>query len=133
MLTGKHAGEFHLPDSSVEVGEKIPDFGKSFFVIPLLTELNQNQKVIKFLLGRLPVLNEFLQPGSFFQSFLSLVSLVPEFRPGNFRLQFRYALALLVDVKGTSSARRAFLSEIQDVIFHHETFSTLQGKIEWGL
>jgi hypothetical protein len=84
-------------------------------------------------LRRFKILYNFLQPGSLFQRILRLVSLVPELRPGNFCLQFRYTLALLVDVKDTSSARRAFLSEIQDAFFHHETFSTLQGKIEWGL
>ena len=129
MFTGEHASKFHLPDATIEVRQQLLDFSQSLLVFTLFPKFNQDQQIIQFLLGRTPVLYDLLQAGPFFQGLLRLVALVPEVGTGNFRLKFGYTLALVVDVKGTSSARRAFPAKIQDVIFHHGTFSTLLAEI----
>ena len=128
MLAGKHAGKFHLPDPPVKLRQQLLDFGKGLFVLPLFTKFHEHQQIVKFLLGRIEILDNLLQAGPLFQSLLRLLPLVPEFGPGYFRFEFGYTFALVVDVKDTSSARRAWLAKIQDVIFHHETFSTLHAE-----
>jgi hypothetical protein len=60
------------------------------------------------MLGGAPVIDQLGQRGAFLQDFLSALVVVPEIRLGNFGFQLTDPLTLAVDVKDTSSARRAW-------------------------
>jgi hypothetical protein len=64
-------------------------------------------QVVDLAAGRSPVVNQFEQRGAFLQNFLGTLVVVPELRLGDLGFQLTDPLTLAVDVKDTSSARRA--------------------------
>jgi len=90
-------------------------------VFDFSAKLYQNLDIFQATANRIAILNQFLQNGPFLQDFLGLLVVIPEFRFGNLGLQLCNPLPLAVNVKDTSSARRACPGGFLTIRSLHET------------
>jgi hypothetical protein len=126
VLAGKHPGKLHLADFLLQIGEHPAHFSQCLLVFDLSAKLYQNLGIFQAAANRIAIRNQFLQDGPFLQDFLGLLVVIPEFRLGNLGLQLCNPLPLAVNVKDTSSARRACPGGFSAIRSLHETlFSPL--------
>jgi hypothetical protein len=107
VRAGEHAGEFHAVDLLHQRRQQFAHLGQCRFVLAFITQLAQHLQIIDLAAGGSPVVDQFDQRGAFFQNFLGTLVVVPEVGLGDFGFQLRNPLAFAIDVKDTSSARRA--------------------------
>jgi len=108
MFAGEHAGEFHPFDLALQIRQQFAHFLESCLVFALLAQFDQHQQIVEFVLRGGPVVDQLGQRGPLLQDLLGTLVVVPELRLGNLDFQFTDTLTLAIDVKDTSSARRAF-------------------------
>jgi len=120
--TGEHAGELHALHLPGQGRQQFTDLDEGGLVLPFLPQFDQHLQVLELRLGRVPVVDQLGQLGALLQDLLGALVVVPEVRPGNPGLQFADPLTLAVDVKDTSSARRAFPGVAQGPQLLHGTW-----------
>jgi len=107
MLARQHAGELHLGDAGIDIGEEPLDLGQGCFIPPLVAEIGEHVEVVKLAPGRFAAVDDFRQAGPLAQQILGLVAPIPETGLGDLGFEFGYPFLLARDVKDTSSAHRA--------------------------
>jgi hypothetical protein len=107
VLAGEHAGEFHAVDLLHQARQQFAHLVEGRLVLALPAEFAQHLQVVQLALGGRPVVDQLGQGGPLSQNLLGPFVVIPEIRSGDCGFQFGNPLTLAVEVKDTSSARRA--------------------------
>jgi len=118
----KHAGKLHGVNLAAQLGQIGTDLLSHTFVAFLFAQLHQQTRLFQRGAGLIPAVDLLVQPGALLQALLRQITLIPEIRPGDFRFQLGDTLSFAIEVKDTSSARRAWSAADPSVHVLRETF-----------